>query len=547
VADHLGPPVESESGIGPLTLGGMLADVAARYADREAMVFHEPSGGERLCWRYRELAAGARLIARALLASGVGKGTRVAVLMGNRPEWVLCAFGVALAGGVLIPLNTYLEPPELRYVLRHSDTAFLLHQSKLAGHDFDAMLDRLWGGDPSEELPHLRLAACLGRSSWEQLMTSADGRDDRTLDAAADGVSPHDDALVIYTSGTTAQPKGVLHSHRPPCLQSWRFAAQLCLDETVRVWSAFPFFWTAGFCMVMGATLAAGGCLVLQEHFEPGEALHLLESERVTSPHAWPHQYAAMERHPDWARRDLSSFRHVDPATSFSRHPSVRVDGTWSPRAAFGLTETFTIVSSLPADTPLATRGASQGVILPGNVVRVVDPSTGEPRGVGEIGEIAVKGPTLMKGYLKVAPESCFDIDGFFRTGDAGFVDESSRLHWTGRMTDMIKTGGANVSPVEIEETLVFHPALSVARAVGIPHDTLGEMVVVCAVAKEGSRVDEEGVREFLRGQIASYKIPRRVLFFEESQLSLTGNAKVRPEELRAMAMAKIAGDDPPV
>src|SRR5204863_1832715 len=199
------------------------------------------------------------------------------------------------------------------------------------------------------------------------------------------------------TSGTTARPKGVLHTHRPPALQSWRFAEQLRLDPDTRTWSAFPFFWTAGFCMVMGATLAAGGCLVLQEHFEPGEALRLLEAERVTTPFAWPHQSAQMEDHPDWTQRDLSALRHVEAFTSFGRHPSVHVEDVWSPRAAYGLTETFTIVSSTPASSPPEVRDGHQGEILPGNAVRIVDPVTGRALDHDEEGEIIVKGPTMMK------------------------------------------------------------------------------------------------------------------------------------------------------
>jgi fatty-acyl-CoA synthase len=307
------------------------------------------------------------------------------------------------------------------------------------------------------------------------------------------------------------------------------------------VWSAFPFFWSAGFVMVMGATLAGGGSLVLQEHFEPGEALRLLETERVTSPHAWAHQLAELEDHPDWIRVDLSAIRHCEAFTSFGRHPSVHVDDAWSPRAAYGLSETCTIISSLPADTPRELREANQGAILPGNAVRIVDRDSGASLPVGTIGEITVKGPTLMLGYVKALPEQCFDEDGFFHTGDAGYVDDDGYLHWTGRITEMIKTGGANVSPVEIEETLLRHPRLWTARAVGIPDEKLGEMVVVCAVAHEGAEVDEDDVRSFLRGRLASYKIPRRVLFFDEHELSMTGNAKIRAEDLRKLAMSRLS------
>jgi fatty-acyl-CoA synthase len=549
-----GPPPETEAGIGALTLGGLLFEVAQRYPDREALVFHASDGGT-VRWSYRDLEREARRVAGALLAGGAGKDTRVAILMGNKPQWVAAAFGVALVGAVSVPLSTYFEPPELDHVLRHSDAQVLLTQSRLVGHAYvdqlaalcPELLDAAPGELRSARFPHLRRVAALGLDSprgaaetWEAFLGSGRGVADGIVDATAAEVTPADNALIIYTSGTTATPKGILHPHRGPALQSWRFAQQLRLDPSVRVWSAFPFFWSAGFVMVMGATLAAGGCIVLQEHFEPGEALHLLETERVTSPHAWAHQLAELEDDPDWPRVDLSAIRHCEAFTSFGRHPSVHVEDAWSPRAAYGLSETCTIISSLPADTPREVRERSQGAILPGNSVRIVDRDTGEALPADAIGEITVKGPTLMLGYVKKLPEECFDEDGFFHTGDAGFVDGEGYLHWTGRMTEMIKTGGANVSPVEIEETLLRHSGLKAALAVGIPDEKLGEMVVVCAVAHDGVSLDEDDVREFLRGRVATYKIPRRVLFFDERELSLTGNAKIRSDELRKLAIDRL-------
>jgi fatty-acyl-CoA synthase len=455
--------------------------------------------------------------------------------MGNRPEWVAAAFAVTMVGGVLVPVNTFFEPPEIAYLLAHSDTAVVLHQAELANHAYDEQLAGL-----ESALAYLRRRLCFGTPDFDSFLAAGREVSDRALDARAEAVSPFDDALVIYTSGSTGMPKGVLHGHRAAALQSWRFARQLRLDPSVRAWSAFPFFWTAGFCMVMGATLAAGGCLVLQEMFEPGAALSLLESERVTSPHAWPHQLAALETHPRWLETDLSSLRHVVAFTSFGRHPTVSVGDVWSPRAAYGLTETFTIISSSPADTPPAERDGNEGSILPGNVVRIVDRETGEALAIGNPGEIRVKGTTLMRGYLKVAPEDVFDTDGFFATGDAGFVDADGKLHWVGRTSDLIKTGGANVSPVEIETELLHHPDLQSAQAVGVPHETLGEVVVICAVAQAGRGVDEAGVRDFLRGRIASYKIPRHVLFFDESELAMTGSAKIKSEDLRRLAAARL-------
>jgi acyl-CoA synthetase (AMP-forming)/AMP-acid ligase II len=541
-----GPPAETEEGIGALTLPGLLAETAARHAGREACCFHGPGG--RVSLTYAELAAQAGALARGLAARGVGPHDRVALLMGNRPEWVVAAFGVTATGAVLVPLNTYYEPPELAYVLGHSGVGVLVCQRDLAGHPW---LDQVTA--MRAELPALRTVVVLdpppGRPdvvAWGEVVGvgTADGTGGGGTAGGA-AVGPDDPAVAIYTSGTTAHPKGVLHAHRAPALQSWRFARELALDPTCRVWSAFPFFWTAGFCMVMGATLAAGGCLVLQERFEPGEALRLLEAERVTTPHAWPHQAAQLEDHPDWARRDLSSIRQAEAFGSFGRHPTVRLSDAWSPRSAYGLSETFTIVSSWPARSPPEEREGHQGRILPGNCVRIIDPDTGAALPAGAEGEIAVRGPTLMLGYVGVPPAATFDADGFFRTGDAGWVDEAGRLHWTGRADELIKTGGANVSPVEVEEALLRHPGLKAAVAVGVPDPLLGEVVVVCAVPHAGAAVGEDDVRAFLRGRLAGYKIPRHVLFVDEADLSFTGNRKIRARELRRLAAARLGRPAP--
>lgn len=530
-----GPPAHDEPGLGALTIAGLVQESASAHRDREALCFFE--GGRTVRCSYGELLSRSRQLAKALVADGVDKGTRVALLVGNRPEWVEAAAGVAMAGGVLVPVNTLFEQPEIEHVLRHSDAAVVLHQDRLAHHRYE---DQLASIEPS--LPFLRTRHCLGSAEYDAFLHAGTKVSDAVLDGRISQVSPEDEALVIYTSGTTGRPKGVVHAHRAPAIQSWRFARHLRLDQSVRVWSAFPFFWTAGFCMVMGATLAAGGCLVLEEVFTAAEALELLERERVTTAYAWPHQHAALEADPSWLSHDLSSIRQVEDFTALGRHPTVHVGDSWSPRAAYGLTETFTIVSAVPADTPAAEREGHEGQILPGNAIRIVDQGTGTALPAGGVGEIRVKGPTLMRGYLKVPPEEVFDVDGFFPTGDSGFVDDRGRLHWTGRTSELIKTGGANVSPVEIENELLRHPGLHSARAVGVEHPTLGQEVVVCAVAKAGVAVTENEVREFLRGKLASYKLPRHVLFFEEDQLVLTGNAKIKVDELRSLAQARLTG-----
>jgi acyl-CoA synthetase (AMP-forming)/AMP-acid ligase II len=196
----------------------------------------------------------------------------------------------------------------------------------------------------------------------------------------------------------------------------------------------------------------------------------------------------------------------------------------------------------LPADAPVAIRRGTSGKALPGSVIRIVDPETGETLPTGEEGEIAVKGITFMRGYYKVAPERTVDENGFFRTQDGGRLDAEGFLHWTGRLSNLIKTGGANVSPVEIETALAKFDKLRVGLAVGVPHPALGEALMVCAVATDGAAVDEDEVRAFLRERLAAYKVPRRVLFFSADELPYTSNQKIQLGPLREKALERLAG-----
>jgi fatty-acyl-CoA synthase len=531
-----------------LTFGRFLAEIGPRFGPRRAVVFE----GREVS--YRELEREARLLARALIGAGVVKGARVAVHMGNRPEWIVCAFAVGMLGGVLVPVNTFASRSELKYILRHSDASVLLMQPGVQKHrfleDLLAEYSTIARGAPGRlrclELPQLRRVACIGIDAprggvetWGQLLAYEQGVTDELLDEAIAEVEPADDGLLIYTSGTTAQPKGVLHTQRAAILQSWRFVDFLRLEPEDRVFTTYPFFWTAGIAMSIGPTFAVGATLLLQEVFEPGEALALIERERATAVHAWPHQQKALGEHPSAAQRDLRSVRKVDFSAPIAKLAGIEKD-EYGTGAAYGLSETFTIAAALPADAPLELRKQSFGRALPGMSIRIVEPESDAPVAEGASGEIAVKGVTLMRGYYKVAPESTFDANGYFRTQDGGWLDAEGNLHWTGRLSNLIKTGGANVSPVEIEEALAKHPAVKVALAVGVPHPTLGEVVVLCAVPVEGARIDEAELRAFLRERLAAYKVPKRVLAFRADQLTYTGNQKVQVAPLREAARKRL-------
>ncbi|HMK87797.1 MAG TPA: fatty acid--CoA ligase family protein, partial [Steroidobacteraceae bacterium] len=359
------------------------------------------------------------------------------------------------------------------------------------------------------------------------------------LDAIGTEIAPTDRALVFFSSGSTAKPKAVLHAHRAAAIQFWHLRRVYALDPNVRTWAANGFFWSGNFATAMGVTLAAGGCLVLQRTFVPGEALRLMHVERVSYPVAWPHQWVRLVDDPSWPEVDLGSLRYVGESSPLRTHPTVKT--SWSePTAAYGSTETLTLSTVHPSGTAPSIAQGNHGAPLAGNTIRIVDPATGAVLARGEVGEIAVKGPTLMLGYLRVAPEQSFDAEGFFRTGDGGYTDPEGRLHWQGRLSDIIKTGGANVSPLEIDAVLAECPGIKIAASVGIPHDTLGEMVVACVVPEAGASIDEAAVRAFVSKRLSSYKVPRRVLFLAESDLTLTGSNKVRTAPLRELAARRL-------
>jgi fatty-acyl-CoA synthase len=546
-------PLDAEPGLGALCIPGYLREVTQRWADREALVWRAPAGVERRS--YAALWERSLEVARALAACGVGKDGRVGILMTNRPEHLAAAFGAALAGGVIVELNTFATAPELAQLLEASSVSTLLFERRAAGRDFAAVLRELEPAVGSAEpgrlrslrFPFLRRLAMLDGEAapaqegaiegWTDFLRRSGATPPALVEARAAAVTPADVGALFFSSGTTSKPKGILHSQRAVALQGWRWPRVMRVGDDVRAWTANGFFWSGNFSMVIGSALSSGGAIVLQPVFQAEAALALMEAERVTMPFAWPHPWAKLEQAPNWSTVDLGSLRYVDGATPLARHPSVTA--SWQLPPSYGTTETLTIHTSSPPSAAPGVPGAS-GAPLPGNTVKIVDPLTGAVQPRGARGEIAVKGPTLMLGYVGVPNDRTLDADGFFHTGDGGYLDEAGQLVWEGRLSDVIKTGGANVSPREIDELLATHPAVRLVRTVGVPHETLGEMVVSCIVAHEGAALEEEGIRAFARERLASYKVPRRVVLVRDDELSMTGSEKVKADALRRLAAERL-------
>lgn len=525
-----GRALSDEDGVGALTLGGFLTEVCGRYADREALVF----GDTR--WTYAELLEQSRAVAAALVAGGTARFSRVGILMGNRPEAVAAFFGAAMAGAVAVPMSTFSPRPEIGFFLAHSAVDTVLTQVEMRGRRYADDIAAL-----APELPYLRRQVAVGHD-WDDFLASGRSIDPALIDARMAQIVPSDEGMIIYSSGTTSQPKGVLHCHRAPTLQFWLQARFFGRHEETRLWTSLPMFWTAGLNTAMGSTLAAGGCWVMQEWFDVGEALAIMARERVTEPYTLPHQTAALEEHPDWLTTDLSSLKCVFGKSAFARHPSVHGDTGWSLPNAYGSSETCTGFASHYSSAPRELMKASAGRLTPGSRLRVVDPDDGRELGPGEVGELTIAGPTVMMRYVGYDRADCFDEAGFFRTGDVGFFDDEGYVHWTGRRSEMIKTAGASVSPAEIEVALRACPPVKLARVIGIPDDRLGQKVVLCVVVKDGFTSTSEEIRAFLKERIAGYKVPKEVLFFDDGEIPMTGSdTKVRDKELLSLVHDRLS------
>ncbi|MFQ5665777.1 MAG: class I adenylate-forming enzyme family protein [Candidatus Binatia bacterium] len=527
------------------TIGALIDGLARQHERRPALIAMDRQVS------YRALADDANRVAQGLAQLGVSKGTRVGILLPNCPEWLACAFGALKLGALLVPLNTLHRKPELAYALRHADVTVLLMASRFLNHAYTDMLRELCPAldgptHPliSRDLPALRQVIVLGHPRpagatdfADVLAAGAPVRSD-WLQAMQAQVVAADAAAIFFTSGTTAAPKGVVHTHDSMLQAAHNVADRLGLTPQDRTWGYLPFFFTGGLVAVALATLSRGGAVLLQDVFDAGTALKLMAAHGCTTLFAWPHQAEALLAHPDFARTRLRLRKGVGANTSWGRRlfpPDHLAVGTW------GMTESGPMAASSRHDDPLPVRAGSHGRAMPGLEFRIVDPESGAQLAPNEAGELLVRGRTVMARYYKLSPAECFDAEGFFHTGDLARLDETGHLHFLGRIKDVIKTAGVNVAAAEVEAVLRQHPHVTVASVTGVPHATRGENVAALVVRRDDSCTEAELVA-FCRQRLASYKVPRHIFFCREADLPVLGSGKVDKQALRRLAIGRIQG-----
>lgn len=516
------------------TIPALLAEQALRLGPREAVV----AGALRLS--YARLRDEVLRAARGLCALGVQPGDRVAILMGNRPEWIVAFLAAQQVGATAVCLNTWATPRELEYMLGHAEVKYLVATERFRRNDYRGTLASF-----ADRLPHLRrtvwvhsdpAARVAGDIAWDDLLAGGERVSEQQVRASGEAVRPQDVAALLYTSGSTAAPKAILLQHGGWITNGFHIGERQHVTEQDRLWLAVSLFWSFGCINAMPNLLTHGGCIVLQEHFDAEEALALIERERCTVMYGTPNMVQALAEHPTRAHRNLASLR-TGAMIGTPEQISVAVAlGAREICNVYGLSETYGNCAVIDAHEPLELRLHSVGRPLPDVTVRIVEAASGRQLPAGEVGEIRVQGPMFSEYYKDEAKtRESFDADGFFCTGDLGMLDDTGHLYYRGRLKEMVKSGGINIAPIEVEETLMRHPSVRTAFVIGVPDPQLDEVLVAIVIPREGAQCDPAELTRFCRQEMAAYKVPARYRIATDAELPLTTTGKVQKMKLHTL------------
>jgi acyl-CoA synthetase (AMP-forming)/AMP-acid ligase II len=527
-AAHTAEPTPAPDAL-PASIPELLA-LRRAHSDGEFLV----TDHERLS--FAEADEQSQVLADALLASGVGKGTRVGILFPNCAQWIISWLAAARIGALTVPLSTFAPGVELARLLRHTDTQVLLMGRSIAGRDLvDRLAEALPGlstGDAAialPDVPYLRRVHVWPDcdKSWATQWPGTTRPVVSLASSAEQEVRPADELVLVTTSGTTALPKSVAHTHGSLVRHAYILAHHRGVTAADRVYSPMPFFWVGGLTMVVLQALSTGAAVLAQDVFEPGATLALLERERATYVSCWAQASQAMTDHPDFAKRDLSSVRG---GTMLEALPPERrpTEPELTPNL-LGMTETggpHTMVE-VP-DTPLPPkRRGSFGIPLPGVVQHRIVDAAGLEAPPGQEGDIQVRGQLLMSGIYKRERHDVFSPDGWYSTGDRGWFDDAGHLHFTGRASALIKTAGSNVSPAEVESVLDAMPGVLHSFVVALPHAVRGQVVAAAVVPSHGTQLSTDAVAAHARRNLSGFKVPTVLAVLAESDLPMLPTGKV--------------------
>ena len=545
MSDHDDPRADLRYG----TTSRLLQRVALRLANAEAIV----DGDCRLT--YAGLDAAVSAAAAALIGAGVVKGDRIAVWAPNSALWIVAALGLQRAGAVLVPVNTRFLGSEAAFVLKKSHAKILFTTTDFLGRDYPASLAQAAGGRgrdhrPVADLPDLQRIVALsgvpgdGVESWQQFLALGEEVDAAAVARRSALTTPDDLSDILFSSGTTGQPKGAMCTHGQTLRAYAVWNSLVGLRERDRYLIVNPFFHGFGYKSGWLASILAGATILPMQTLDVRAVLEIVRSERVTVLPGTPTLFQTMLEDPAYSRDGVDTLRLV--VTGAANVPAEllhrirREIGFEHIVTGYGLTESCGIVSMCRYTDPLDVVASSAGRPLPGLEVRVVS-TDGTVQATGHEGEIVVRGYTLMRGYLDEPEQtkSAIDAQGWLHTGDVGVLDGAGRVHITDRLKDMFIVGGFNAYPAEIEQILSNHPDIAQVAVVGVSDERMGEVGAAFVVPRAGRAITPADVIAFSRAQMANYKVPRHVRVVTELPLNASG--KVLKSELRSSMLAGAA------
>jgi fatty-acyl-CoA synthase len=541
-----------------LTIGQVLRETARRSGDRDALVF--PRAGFRC--NYEQLDGLVDGVARGLLAMGFERGDHFGVWSTNWPEWVLLQFAAARAGVVLVKINPSYQLAEARYALAQSEIRGLALIERFKACDYHGILaeicPELAASTPGElrsaALPHLRWVVAMrggglpGMLDWEAMIRLGRAIPPGALADREAQLRPDDPISLMYTSGTTGPPRGVLLSHRNLLLNAFHAGANMRLDERDRICIPVPLYHCFG--CVLGTIVSAvyGTAMVFPlEFFRPEATLDAIEQERCTVIYGVPTMFIAELEHESYRGRDLRSLRTGIMAGSpcpIELMRRVTADmGAREITIGYGQTEASPLITQTRHDDPIELRVGTVGKPLPGIEVKVIDPGSGRERPDGESGELCSRGHGVMLGYYNMPEQTARAVDpeGWLHTGDLALREPNGYLRITGRLKDIIIRGGENIAPHEIEEVLHGHPKVEDVHVVGVPDRKFGEEVLASIKLRSGQVATEDEIRSFCAGSLAHFKVPRLIRFVEGFPTTVTG--KVQKYKIREQAVRDLGLD----
>ena len=561
-ASHIaGPAAAAAAGedlarlrISVTTIGDLLLNAADRYPDTAALIFPDAQ------ITYRELAARAIRRARSLQALGVRPRDHVGILMHTCPQFVEIFFAAALCGAVIVPINARYRPGELAYVIDNGDIATLVTSDAIA--EQVSFVERLSGALPDlksqtdaralslSRTPKLRNVILMGASTVPGFVpegdfdAAAESVPERNVHVSRLGVRVRDVGLMLYTSGTTANPKGCLISHEAQVRNSIALGRhRYQLTHADRLWSPLPMFHIAA-VLPMLAIFDVGGTYLTMSYFDAGVALQMLERHQVTA--TYPSFVTIMQGliyHPNFAATDLKRVKLMN--SNLAVQPPAVAESIMRamPQAlqvgSFGMTEAAGTVCTGSPDEPEFLRITRLGKPLPGLELRIINPESGHDVQTGLRGEVLVRGYSILEGYYKDPEKTAqaIDRDGWFHTGDIGSLDEHGTIMFHGRFKDMLKVGGENVAAAEIEALLGRHPTVKLAQVVGIPDAKYAEVPAAFVELNPGAAATEAELLSFCKAEVASFKVPRVVRFVQEWPMS---SSKIQKFKLRQELLTEL-------